>query len=205
MCPHDLVGQVAQVVERRVRLGESVRELGERVRRPNPEAGRNARPAQHGRAHVAGEFEPVPWAHVGQVEEGLVNGVALDLWRVLAVDRVHAGRHVTAERVVGREHPDAVGSAEFSHLEVGRPSRSRAPQPRRCGRWRSRRCLQHDNGNASKPGVEDPLAGAVEVVPVRQGVGAGRHHRWAGRRRLIDPDTTPHTSTVTSGGQRKAG
>ena len=196
-----VAGEVADPAQLRRGLGDLVGQLRQRLRRPDADAGGNARPRRHRRAQVAPELLAVLRRHGRHVEEALVDAVDLDVRRESFVHRVHPAAHVPVKRVVAAEDAHALSLYQVAdqehrraHLDAER-LRLRGPGDRAAVVVR-----QDDDGLSLELWIKDPLAGAVEAVAVDERERLG--HRLRRRTVLV---TTPKISMSASGPGSYAG
>ncbi len=142
-------------------------DLGQHLGQAHPGRDRDAQFLPDGRAHLFGDrfiravkASPQP----GQVHEGLVDGVLLDIGRKTAQDLEHADREEAVGLVVGGE--DHSIRAELFHV----PEPHTAGNPPGLGLVAGRRhnaaLLAGHDGPAAQLGVDGLLAGREERVAV---------------------------------------
>ena len=150
-------------------LGDAVGHLGQRFGGGNAHRNGDARMLDDGLAERLGVGGKADGLKPREVEEGLVDGVHLEVGRKAPQRFHHAVAHVAVEGVVGREYGDAVLGYQLSNLK-GRythlhPSRLRLV---RSGDDAAVVVAEHHHGLSPEGGVEHALARGVEVVAVNQ-------------------------------------
>lgn len=198
-------GQVAHAGELGLLLRDVVGQLGQRLGGTDTDADGHADPAQDvvpdGLAHVA-HARPVAGQAI-QGEEALINGVDLQARAVLAQHVGDAVAHVRIEGVVGGQGHDAVLAGQVLHHEPGRGHLD----AQRLGLVGARHGAavivgQHHHRPREQLGIEDPLAGHVEIIDVDQSETGRAERLGAHSIFLATPTTTPKTSSTSPSPKR---
>ena len=190
--------QHADAAGRGVALGRPVRDLGQRLGRGDADRYGDPRPLQHCRPEEARvRLEPV--LEAAEAEEGLVDRVDLQLAAEVRQDAHHPRRQVAVEGVVRATHHDAAAGVAVLHEVPGVAH----DDPEGLGLVRAGDdapvvVRQDHDRHAAQGGLEEPLAGGVEVVAVdeRDRAGHRRQNGSSGRLRST-------TNSAAESGVRK--
>ena len=138
-------------------------------------------------------FGQIEMLEPGQIEEGLVDGVYLEITCIRFGRGQHAALHVGIERVVGRADRDTVAlhlvlyeMDGIAHLDAERLGF------RRHGNGAAIVVRQDNGRHVAQRKIHDALGRDVERVAIAQG------YRTAHRYLRASATTTPHNSTYSS-------